>query len=158
MKSWDKDHPKDYPVVGYYFSVSISGSYQDTNAAFAEVRGIGVEMEYEDYREGGKGGPVIKLPSMPRYPNLVLRRGIIPESSAFGDWVRQVMISNYDLGNVIEPQTITVSLLNPEGEPSMAWTFYSAYLIKWSLDELSSTRNEILMEELEIAYSYFTEK
>ena len=62
------------PYLGFNFVVEIKGIQV---AGFSEVSGLQVEIEVQDYREGGLNTYIHRLPGPARYPNnLVLKRGL----------------------------------------------------------------------------------
>jgi len=46
-------------------------------------------------------------------------------------------------------------LFNPDGTVSVMWTFYNAYPVKYSVSDLKSQENELVLESIELAYTYF---
>jgi phage tail-like protein len=62
------------PYTAFNFLVEIESLLV---GGFSEVRGLEVETEVEEYREGGVNEYVEKLPGRSRYPsNLTLQRGL----------------------------------------------------------------------------------
>jgi phage tail-like protein len=61
-----------------------------------------------------------------------------------------------DLSTLIEPKTVLVQLLNEKGEVACMWRFNNAYPVKWVVDNLSSTKNDLVIESIELAYSFST--
>ena len=55
-----------------------------------------------------------------------------------------------------KPITINVTLLNEKHEPMTTWNFVSAYPVKWEVSNLDATKNEVVVDTIEIAYKYFT--
>jgi phage tail-like protein len=49
-------------------------------------------------------------------------------------------------------------LLNNEGKVFKKWTFYNAYPTKYDVSDFKSQEHEILVETLELAYTYFDEE
>ena len=141
-------NPNTYPV-SFYFRFSFKGV--DTN--FKEVSGISKELGIEDVRSGGENRFKYRLPTLTSSKNLVLKRGIAPKDSKLIKWCADTL--NDGLTNSIQPQDILVNLLNQEGDVVMKWTFYNAYPVKYALADLRSQENEILIETVEFAYTYF---
>ncbi|MFT3826059.1 MAG: phage tail protein [Chitinophagaceae bacterium] len=145
-----------YPEAGFYFRVGMSASKSDMDAQFQEVSGIGVETDVMEYQEGGINDYSWKLPKAPRHDKLVLRKGLLSKKSDFRTWCKNNLVNN-NMSNAIEPQQLWVTLLNPTGQPAMQWMFYNAYPVKWSLSSFDSMKNDILVESIELVYTYFTE-
>jgi len=141
-----------YPPVAFYFSLSFSGSSGSADAAFKEVSGISMEMTADDIAEGGVGYKH-RVPTSVKYPNLVLKRGLVPKNSSVAKWCMDTLTGG--LEETIETKNIVVNLLNENGDPLQSWSFANAWPVKWSVSDLHSMNNEIAIETLEFAYSYF---
>jgi phage tail-like protein len=59
-------------------------------STFAEVSGLNAEMETEEYREGGLNTGPLKFIKWGKYPNLVFKRGVTPNTDLW-DWYYQVL-------------------------------------------------------------------
>ena len=57
---------------------------------FSEVSGLNAEMETEEYREGGRNSGPHKFVKWGKYPNLVFKRGVTPNTDLW-DWYYQVL-------------------------------------------------------------------
>jgi len=136
-----------YPPLGFHFKVeftNLKGEYQ-----FQSVSGLNVELETEQIAEGGENRFKHKLPVSTRFPNLVLKRGVLVDSSLI-KWCREA-VENFD----ITPTDITISLLNEEHEPLMTWNVVHAYPLKWAISDFNAETSNIVIETIELAYSYF---
>lgn len=143
-----------YPVPGFYFRVLVVGIMPTTDdCSFKEVSGIEVEMQTEPIEEGGVNSHQWIVPKGVRYSNLVLKRGVMPAASFLSIWVQMFMAN--DFTEPISPKTIIVTLNNDKGLPLYAWGFVNAYPVKWTIDSLDSTKNDILVESIEFQYQYF---
>lgn len=140
-----------YPPVGFHFKVEFLGlPPSDSDVRFTEVSGLSLEMGTEEVAEGGENRFVQKYPGRTRYPELVLRRGLLVNSAVVG-WIRRC-IEEYQ----IVPKNIDVKLLNEDHEPLMTWHVIGAYPTKWSVSDLNATNNAIVTETLQLCYQYFT--
>lgn len=147
-----------YPPGAFYFSVTLMGAgaggrSPNADGSFQEVSGIQAELETETVTEGGENRFAYRLPRHVRYPNLVLRRGVVTSGSALGDWVTSTFASGLSIP--IGPKDLLVSVLNENAAPLLSWTFHGAFPIRWELATLESTQNKILIETLELSYNYF---
>lgn len=148
-----------YPPAAFYFSVKVLGSPTSatpqtaSDASFQEVSGIRAELAVEEIVEGGENRFAYRLPQRSKYPNLVLKRGIVTKDSFLADWASATLGSN--MSTPIKLQTIQVSLLNESGSPTVSWRFVNAYPIRWEIVPLSSQDNKILIETLELSYNFF---
>jgi phage tail-like protein len=142
--------PGKYPPTGFHFRVNfgVSGT-SDDDSRFQEVTGIEAELDTITYKEGGENRFSHTLPVRGKYPNLVLKRGLITNSNV-AEWCRK-SIEDLD----IEPVSIQVSLLNENHEPLRTWNFINAWPKKWSVSGLNAMENRLVIESMEIVYQYF---
>lgn len=138
----------NYPV-GFYFQLSFKGQ----DAAFKEVSGISKELHLEEVTCGGENRFKYRLPTVTTGQNLVLKRALIPDGSELADWCASTMDDG--LITSLETHDVTVSLLDPDGYVTKAWTFFDAYPVKYSVSDLKSQESEIVIESMELAYTYF---
>ena len=142
-----------YPPVGFYFKLSFTGVSSANDVGFQEVSGISTEMGIEEITSGGENRFKYKLPTGTKYGNLVLKRGLMLDSSQLAQWCFSTIGS--DLSQTIIPRTIIVSLMDPDGKPLMIWNFVRAWPVKWSISDLKSMEGEVVVESIEFAYNYF---
>lgn len=142
-----------YPPVAFYFQLSFAGITAKTEASFKEVSGISAEMGLEEIAEGGVNGYKHRVPTTAKFSNLVLKRGLVPKDSAVATWCSNTL--NGGLEDAIETKNIVVKLLDEEGAPLKSWSFVNAWPVKWAISDFNSMNNDIAIETLEFAYSYF---
>ena len=140
-----------YPPVGFFFRVNVLGipSHQH-DVRFTEVSGLSRELGTEEVAEGGENRFAYKFPTRTKYPELVLKRGMLV-NSAVVEWVR-CCIENYQ----ISPKNLDVMLLNDVHQPLITWHVIGAYPTKWSISDLNATSNAVVTETLQLCYQYFT--
>lgn len=139
-----------YPPVGFHFKVEFLGiSSKQNDHQFQSVSGLSVDLETEEIAEGGENRFKYKLPVRTKYPNLVLKRGLLLDSGVI-DWCQKAF-ANLE----IKPVDIIVKLLNEEHDPLLSWNIVSAYPIKWDVGEFNAEENKLVIETLELAYNYF---
>ena len=147
-----------YPPPAFAFAVAIlpagGGAQSAIDAQFQEVSGIDPHVETEDGIEGGVNNFVYTLPGVTKHSNLVLKRGYVTLASPLAQWAQQTVGST--LGTAIQTQVITVTLLNPKQQPMVTWTLQGAWPVKWEVGQFESTKNDVLTETLEIAYTTVT--
>lgn len=119
--------------------------------AFSEVSGLTLEIQTEDFMEGGGNGYTVRLPKPPQAKNLVLKRALVAVNPEEIEWARNAVESFR-----FETRTVLVSIINYGGDPVKTWNFERAYPVKLSLSDLGSTKNEIVIETLELAYMRFS--
>ena len=138
-----------YPPVAFYFRVEFAISSNSHDTRFQSVSGLTVEYDVETYKEGGENRFVHKLPGRTKYNDLVLKRGLLNDSTVI-DWCKQAFQNRE-----FRPSDVTVSLLDERGTPLKTWKIVKAWPKKWSVSDFNSTANEVVVESLELSYSYF---
>lgn len=141
-----------FPAVGFYYEVSIDGA-EGAQAAFQEVSGIEVSSDVETISEAGLNEYSHRVPKKTQYNNLVLKRGLYADDSTMQDWVTSTLQEG--LLMFVQPKNILVTLMDENGDKVMAWNFVNAYPVKWSASGLSSMENAVVVENIELAYSYW---
>ena len=73
-----------YPLSKFHFSVEGVGE----RVGFTEVTGLDIQVEPIEYREGSsREYSKVKMPGMPKYSNITLKRGTVSQDSEFFNWV-----------------------------------------------------------------------
>jgi len=145
-----------YPPPAFSFGVAVvpgTPPQQQTavDGGFQDISGIDPKVDIEEVVEGGVNSYTHQLPGVTKHSNLVLKRGYVTQSSALAEWASQTVGST--LGEPIQTQVINVNLLGPDSQPVVTWTFQNAWPVKWEVGGLDSTKNDVLTETLEIAYT-----
>ena len=137
----------NYPVTAFHFQVEWGG----TRIGFTEVSGLTVELQTIDYREGNsKEYNVTKMPGIPQFSNITLKRGMFRSDNEFFQWLNTVKL------NDIERRDLTISLLNEEHEPITVWKVKEAFPSKVEGPSLNSTGNEVAVETIELTHEGLT--
>lgn len=138
------------PPVGFHFSArfDVPGA-TERDVRFRDVSGLTMELEEFAYNEGGENRFSHKLPVRGRYPDLVLKRGLLVDSG-LRKWVLDAV---HNL--VIQPVTVWVTLLDETHAPLQTYTVVGAWPKKWVISDFSAESSEIVVETLELAYQYF---
>lgn len=140
-----------YPPVAFHFKVEVLDLPANGNdVRFTEVGGLTAEMATEEVAEGGENRFIQKYPVRAKYPELVLKRGLLRDSEVW-KWAREC-IEDFR----ITLKNVDIKLLDREHQPLVTWHVIGAYPTKWSLADLSSTKNEVAVESLQLFYQYFT--
>lgn len=138
----------DYPV-GFYFQLSFQGN----DAAFQEVSGISKELTVEEVVSGGENRFKYRLPTVSTSQNLVLKRALVPAGSQLLNWCSSTI--DQGLATTIQPHDVRLSLLDATGQVCVMWTFHNAYPVKYGVSELKSQESAVVIESIELAYTYF---
>jgi phage tail-like protein len=140
-----------YPPVGFHFKVEVQGlTAQEDDVRFSEVGGLAVEMGTEEVAEGGENRFIQKYPTRTKYPELVLKRGLLANSK-IEEWIKECL-ENYN----IQPKNIFVKLLNEAHQPLLTWNIVNAYPTKWAVSDLNAANNAVVIESLQFFYQHFT--
>jgi phage tail-like protein len=150
--------------VGFSFFVEIIGSPEQDGSnpkfGFKEVSGINATMEVETVEEGGENRFSHKLPGKVKYDsNLELKRGLILNDSAFGQWCIDHFSKGLNVvktGKPVQTKDLILHLVDPESRtPIMSWAFARAYPVKWEVSGFNAAQSEIIVVSLSLAYAYF---
>jgi phage tail-like protein len=126
------------PYKGYRFLVEIDGIQQ---AAFAECSGLGSEIEVVEYRDGGEGSPVRKVPGRVRYPDIVLKWGVT-DSRELYNWHLQL------INGTLVRKNGAIILLDDQGQPKVRLNFSDAWPSKWEGPRLIARGTDVAIESL----------
>lgn len=136
-----------YPPLGFHFKVEFSdfpGEYQ-----FQSVDGLNVDVDTENFAEGGENRFEHKLPVRTKYPNLILKRGLVVDSDLV-KWCRDA-VENFSF----KPTNLIVKLLNEKHEPLLSWNVVHAWPVKLKMTGFNAEENKIAIETIELSYNYF---
>lgn len=124
--------------------------------AFTEVSGLAMEVEVEDLQEGGQNGFVHRLPGRVKWPNIVLKRGVIQSDSLF-EWFAATSGSGFaGAGNTLERKHGEIALFDGKRNVVRRWEFDGAFPVRWTGPTLAASSNDLAVEELEIAHHGFS--
>lgn len=136
-----------YPPLGFHFLVEFGN--QSNEYQFQSVSGLSVELDSEEIAEGGENRFKHSVPGRPKYPNLVLKRGLNVDSALI-DWCKNA-IENF----TFSPKDVIIKLLNKENDPLVTWNIVNAYPVKWSVSDFNAEESKLVIETIELKYSYF---
>jgi phage tail-like protein len=112
---------------------------------FIECRGLAVEVEVQEYPEGGNNEFVHQLPGRLIYPKLELARGLTTEDNLL-KWFMQTRVK-------AERKEVIIDLLDHYGEIHRSFTFDEAYPVKWTGPSIAVGGASTATEELTIAHA-----
>ncbi len=141
-----------YQTVGFLFRVSVDNG-EEIDARFQSVSGLEVQFETETFKEGGENRFEHVLPVRKKYPDLVLKRGLVSPGglSKLTEWFN----TTFDDTLHIVPWNLDIELLNEEQKPIMKWRIIHAWPKNWKIGELNAEKSEVLIETLELSYNRF---
>lgn len=134
----------NYPLPVFQFRVSWGG----TNVGFSEVSGLSQEIQPIEYREGTMGPMTLPLkrPGLLKSGSVTLKRGMVTGDKELYHWFV------FKDRKTIERRTLTIELLNDEGETIFTWSVIEAWPVKCEGPSLKATGNDIAIESIELAH------
>ncbi|NSL86351.1 phage tail protein [Chitinophaga solisilvae] len=146
-----------YPPVSFHFKVEFGFKEElhgvasnKSDIMFQSVAGLSTEIVTEMIKEGGENRFEHELPVRTKFPNLVLKRGLIKDSSLI-KWC----LNTFEHLE-IRPVDLEVKLLNEKHEPLVTWAVKQAWPKKWAVEDLNAQESKVLVESLELRYQFFT--
>ena len=139
-----------YPPWGFYYKVEFGISTDRNDVRFQTASGLSVEYDMEEYKEGGENRFTHKLPVRTKYADLVLKRGMVTDSSVI-KWCLDAFRER-----IFVPSDVNVILLNEKAEPLRTWKVAHAIPKKWLISDLNANENSLVIETIELTYRYFT--
>lgn len=135
------------PYHSFNFLIEIKGLVV---GGFSEVTGLQMEVEIQDYREGGENGFIHKLWGPTRYTsNLVLKRGLT-DMDTLWRWCHEVA------QGIINRRDLSIILLDDVREEKARWNFAGAYPMRWTGPELRAGTAAVALETLELVHQGFS--
>ncbi len=124
------------------------------DGAFQECSGLEIEMDIQEYQEGGRNDGVIRRIGRAKYSNIVLKRGMFYGEGERANrdlwrWLQDIVagkrpIARYD--GIIEVKS-------PDGSEVLAtWVFDRGLPAKIQGPQLNGKSGDIAIEELHIAH------
>jgi phage tail-like protein len=122
------------------------------NGAFQECTGLEIEMDVQEYLEGGRNDGVVRRVGRAKYSNIVLKRGMLHQDGQVNDelwkWLQDIVsggpVARYD--GIIEVKSRDGSMV------VATWGFLRGLPAKISGPQLNGKTGEIAIEELHIAH------
>ena len=111
---------------------------------FASVSGLNVELEYDEYTEGGTFHPVYLAKGL-KYERIVLRRGTA-SFEPLALWFEAIRT-----GSTLRfPMVIT--MMNNSGIPVKIWTVLDTMPVRVDYGELDAMSGQVAMTTIELAH------
>lgn len=129
------------PYLSFRFRLEIDNLIK---GGFNQVSGLEADINTEEYHEGGENSFVHNLPTLTKYPNLSLKKGIIDFS--LWDWHMNIR------KGIIIRKNIRITLINIKGEDGMSWFFKGAFPVRWIGPELNAENSTVAIETLEVVH------
>lgn len=140
---------RELPYAQFNFLVDLGdGNTEGPAAGFAEVSGLGMEVDVIEYRNGNsKENSVRKITGLNKATDVTLKRGIVGALNLY-DWIDQVR--NGDQNAV---RTVRVHLQNEDHTAIVqTWKLLRARIVKHTSGPLNARGTDVAMEEMVLAY------
>lgn len=134
--------PRTDPYVAFNYLIEISGIQA---GGFNEVSGLDAELDTVDYRNGDEDFVVRKLPGMKKFPNIVLKRGIIGVLDVY-TWFQQGALGTVDR------REGAIILRDEQRNEVMRWKFVRGWACKYTGPSLKSDSSAVAIESVEICH------
>jgi phage tail-like protein len=130
------------PYLAFRFEVRLDGL---AVAGFSECSGLQLEIEVQDYPEGGMNTFVRKFPGRVKQTNITLKRGIVDRE--MWDWYYDLTQGRLTMRNG------SVRIRDPANEQiQVEWHFRDAFPCKWVGPDLNASQNNVAIESVEICH------
>lgn len=134
------------PALALRFSVEIHGFRIER---FTQVDGLTAEWEVEEFREGGQGGYVHRLPKGLKHTNVRMIRPIDRDSARIAAWFTGTT-------RKLARQPATITAYDGDKREVARWDLAGAWPLKYTGPSLLATSALAATETLEIAHTGFT--
>lgn len=130
------------PYQASNFVVEIEGILA---GGFTACTGLEVEVQVQEYEEGGQNEFVHRFAGRTKHPRLVLQHGVSPLDGLWG-WHQDVVAGN------VQRRNGTIYLLNKQQFPLLWWYFRDALPVKWSGPNLNAMPAAVAFEGVELVH------
>lgn len=122
------------------------------DGAFAECSGLEVEMDIQEYLEGGRNDGVIRRVGRAKYSNIVLKRGMFHDPSGRLNTDLWAWLQDIVAGRPVARYDGIVTVMKRDHSVLATWVFERGLPAKISGPELDAKTGQIAIEELHIAH------
>lgn len=140
---------RERPYNRFNFLVDLGdGNTEGPDAGFAEVSGLGMQLEVIEYRNGNsRENEPMKITGLARVGDVTLRRGLIGSLKLY-HWINQ--IRNGDTNAL---RTVTIQLQNEDHTATVqTWKLLRARIIKHVSGPFNAKGGDVAMEEMVLAF------
>lgn len=139
------ENPPVDPGSSLFFRLTIDG---EDMGIFNGCEGLAVEVEIEEYAEGGNNGYVTKLPGRLKHSTLRLTRPLTKDSAKVTSWISSIVTG-------VRRPTVEVSALRADGSTVVEWGLLDALPSNWTGPSLDPNNANVATETLEIVFHGF---
>ena len=129
-----------------YFEVFLAGAGAALTGRFTSVSGLGMELDYETYNEGGLNYPRFFFKEV-RPQVLTLQEGVVTDVDAVS-----LLMGMCNQGMSV-PLAGTVILKDSFGASQRVWSIVGAHLQKYVGPELDANQAAVAVSRIELLYN-----
>ena len=136
---------RDRPYTCFNFLVDLGdGVTEGPQAGFAEVSGLGLEVQLIEYRTGNaRENQVMKISGLTKTGDVTLKRGLIGSLHLY-QWLDQVRN-----GDPNAMRTVTIALQNEDHTAVVqTWKLLRTRIVKHTSGPLNAKGNDVAIEEI----------
>ena len=133
-------------ISGAYFDVALIGIGAALTGGFQTVSGLGMEVEYDVYAEGGSSYPRFFFKNV-KPGLLVLERGVVTSVDSVS-----LLMTMVNQGMSI-PLAGAIILKDSFGTPQREWTVVGAHLQRYVGPELNSNEASLAVSRIELIHN-----
>ena len=139
---------RDYPYPQFNFLVDLGTGSDGPQAGFQECSPIEVTVNVIEYRNGNdKENTVRKITGLNKTTDVTLKRGVIGALDLY-NWFDQIRN-----GDQTALRNVTIQLLNEDHTAvALTWKLHRARIVRYSSGPLNARGNDVVIEELTLAY------
>lgn len=140
---------RERPYNRFNFLVDLGdGNTEGPDAGFAEVSGLGMQLEVIEYRNGNsRENETMKITGLARVGDVTLRRGLIGSLTLYR-WIAQIRD-----GDTNALRTVTIQLQNEEHtQVVQTWKLLRARIVKHVSGPFNAKGGDVAMEEMVLAF------
>jgi len=131
------------PYRAYNFKLEIQGV---TEGHFTSCSNMAIKVDAIEYREGGTGQVVHRLPGRVHYDPITLRYGLTASSDLW-DWMMTAV------KGTVERKNVSIVILDADGATEVArWDLVNAWPSVWRGAMLDALSHEAAIEELTLVF------
>ena len=133
-------------IAGSYFTVMLVGVGGAIVGDFTKVSGLGMEVEYTQYREGGSNYTRMLIDGV-KPQTLVLEQGVVTGADS-----GSILMNTINLGMSCGLSGVVI-LNDSFGIPQRTWTITDAYLTKYEGPTLDANQVQAAVTTMELIYN-----
>ena len=141
---------RENPYGAFNFIVTLGNAQGDGSegtiiGGFSDVSGLGVDVNYSEYRNGNERfNTVRKIPNTHKVDDVTLKRGVVGSDDLYA-WLKTVRDGE------AEPRSVSIVLLDEARNAVATWVLRNAQPKKWTGPTLAAKGGgETAMEELSL--------